>query len=294
MQKSVQIHKKLAKILIPQRPEQSNKGTFGKVLNIAGSVNYQGAAWLSSVSALKIGAGLVCLASAKQVINNLASNAPWITFIPLKDKNMNYISSEGFQDLQEHFDEYKIICAGPGLSDKAEVVSFIKKLISYITKTSHTCVLDADALNCISKLDISPLGDNTIITPHPMELSRLIKVPVDEIQNNREKYVSYAAQKFGCCVILKGNKTLVCTKELELFENTTGNSALAKAGSGDVLTGIVAGLLAQGLSLKEAGVLGVFLHGLCGDLASKELTKYSVLSTDLIDYIPNALKIILE
>ena len=125
-----------------------------------------------------------------------------------------------------------------------------------------------------------------------MELSRLINVPVEEIQRARVEYAFKTAQKFGCNVVLKGNKTVICTTDGLVYINTRGNSSLAKAGSGDVLTGMISGLIAQGAEVKEAALLGVYLHGLCGEIAARTLTQYSVLATDQIECIPEAIKLI--
>lgn len=282
------------KALMPQRPQQSNKGTFGKVLNIAGSIEYQGAAYLSSVAPLKTGAGLVTLATIEPLINNLAGNCPWVTFYPLRDYYKKCIASDAFGDVLNIIENYNVLSVGPGLSDTAATNAFVDDLIKYLNKNNKKNVIDADAINVLSKSELSSFPSDSVITPHPVELSRLINTPVKDIQNDRIKYAKLTAEKFGCCVVLKGNQTVVCTKELEVFVNTSGNSALAKAGSGDVLTGIISGLMAQGVSVENAAKLGVYLHGLCGELASQDLTLYSVLATDQIDYIPQAIKKILE
>lgn len=282
------------KALMPQRPLQSNKGTFGKVLNIAGSIEYQGAAYLSSVAPLKTGAGLVTLATIEPLINNLAGNCPWVTFYPLRDYYKKCIASDAFGDVLNIIENYNVLSVGPGLSDTAATNEFVDDLIKYLNKNNKKTVIDADAINVLSKSELSSFPSDSVITPHPVELSRLINTPVKDIQNDRIKYAKLTAEKFGCCVVLKGNQTVVCTKELEVFVNTSGNSALAKAGSGDVLTGIISGLMAQGVSVEKAAKLGVYLHGLCGELASQDLSLYSVLATDQIDYIPQAIKKILE
>lgn len=282
------------KALMPQRPQQSNKGTFGKVLNIAGSIEYQGAAYLSSVAPLKTGAGLVTLATIEPLINNLAGNCPWVTFYPLRDYYKKCIASDAFGDVLNIIENYNVLSVGPGLSDTAATNAFVDDLIKYLNKNNKKTVIDADAINVLSKSELSSFPSDSVITPHPVELSRLINTPVKDIQNDRIKYAKLTAEKFGCCVVLKGNQTVVCTKDLEVFVNTSGNSAIAKAGSGDVLTGIISGLMAQGVSVENAAKLGVYLHGLCGELASKDLTLYSVLATDQIDYIPQAIKKILE
>ena len=288
------ITKTLVKKLIPKRPDHSNKSTFGKVLNIAGSIYYQGAAYFTSLTPLKIGAGISTLASIKQVINNIAISSPCITYLPLKDYQGKYLSSDALSDeLKTYIENYNIISTGPGLSDNEEVRIFISKLTKYLSKQNKPIIYDADALNCLAKIKPQKLPQNFLITPHPMELSRLINIPIEEIQTNRKKYAKYTAEQLKCHVILKGYKTIICTKSLELFENTTGNSALSKAGSGDILTGIISGLCAQNISLEESAILGVFIHGLCGDFASKDLTNYCVLATDQIAYIPKVIKYIL-
>lgn len=283
-----------AKKLLPIRTIDSNKGTYGKVLNIAGCFGYQGAAYLSSVSALKVGAGLVTLATTKQVINNLAGNCPWVTFLPLKDSMGEHIATDAFKDLTTKISNYDVVSIGSGLSVTQDTKDFVSDVIAYLNKSDTKSVIDADAINILAQSDLTVLPNNSVITPHPMELSRLIKIPLDEIQSDRIKYAKFTAKKYGCTVILKGNKTIVCTNNDKVFVNTSGNSALAKAGSGDVLTGIISGLIAQGLSTQDASILGVYLHGLCGEYASKDLTEYSVLATDQINYIPTAIKKLLE
>lgn len=289
-----EITKEFIQSFLPDRPLISNKGTFGKVLNIAGCLKYQGAAWLSSVAPLKVGAGLVTLATVENVINNLAASCPWVTFYPLRDYYNQCIASDAFKDIIGVLDDYNIVSVGSGLSSAAPISAFVDDLIKHLSNSNKPVVIDADAINVLAESQIQKLPINSVITPHPMELSRLIKIPVEDIQGNRIKFAKYAAEKYGCTVVLKGYKTIVCTNNFEVFLNTSGNSSLAKAGSGDVLTGIISGLLAQGLDVKRATLLGVYLHGLCGEIASKDLTIYSVLATDIVDYIPKAIKTIQE
>lgn len=294
MTKPLLLTKEYVKNLLPSRPVNSNKGTFGKVLNIAGSFNYQGAAFLSSVAALKVGAGLVTLASIENVINSLASSAPWITFLPLKDYYKKCIAADAFSDLKDVLKNYTVVSVGPGLTDSAAVGDFVDDLITFLNNSDKKMVIDADALNVIAQNTSDRLPENSVITPHPMEMSRLLGIPVEQIQDDRIAAAKLASEKFGCTVVLKGNKTVICSNSFDIFVNTTGNSALAKAGSGDVLTGMIAGFMAQGVSSVEAAILGVYLHGLCGEIASKTLTEYSVLATNQIDTIPVAIKSLME
>lgn len=288
------ITKEIVSKLLQDRPSDSNKGSFGKILNIAGCLNYQGAAYLSSVAPLKTGAGLVTLASIEKVVNNLAGNCPWVTFFPLKDHQGKCIAGYAFPEIKEIIPDYDVISIGCGLSNMPAVSEFCEDVIKILPEYNKKVVVDADAINIVASTNIHKLPSNCVITPHPKELSRLIGWSVDEIQNDRIKAARYASEKFGCNVVLKGQNTIVCTNESEIFVNTSGNSALAKAGSGDVLTGIISGLMAQGLNVKNAAIAGVYLHGLCGEFASKRLTEYSVLATDQIDEIPNAIKFLTE
>lgn len=284
------INKNLAKKLLPLRNPISHKGSYGKILNIAGCAYYQGAAYLSSIAALRIGAGLVTLASIDRVIDNIASTTPCLTFFPLDNEYNKFINKNSFEKIKEIIDNYNIISIGSGISTNQSTEFFTIQLLEYLTNIEKPVVIDADALNTIAKNNIIKLPPNSIITPHPQELSRLIKYPTEEIQKDRKNYALLTTEKYNCTTILKGHNTIICSKEKEIYKNITGNSALAKAGSGDVLVGIITGLLAQGLNTQQASILAVHVHGLAGELASKDLTEYGVLATDQINYIPKAIK----
>ncbi len=266
--------------IMPKRPENSNKGTFGRVLNIAGCKKYIGAAFLSSITPLKTGAGLVTLSTDEAIIPVIASKSPEITFIPLKGHSESL-------ELLETLHNYNVISIGCGLGIDEETQKLVKTVLNI--EDNAKWVIDADALNIISMLNIEKLPNNSVITPHPKELSRLLKVDVEEINENREQYAIFAAKKFNSVVLLKGHNTVV-TDGSHIYINKTGNSALAKGGSGDVLTGIISGLLAQGLSPIEATIKGAYIHGLTGEIASKDLSEYCVLASDLINYLPKIIK----
>ena len=269
---------------MPKRGEESNKSTFGRVLNIAGSNNFIGAACLSSKAALKVGAGYVSLASIDKVVDSVASMLPEITYISLKEKNG--VIAE-FNDII-NLNSYDVISIGCGITNTIETRKFVSNILNKI-KPTQKIILDADGINILGTLKEYPELNNVIITPHPRELSRLIGIEVDKIQGNREKYAVQTSLKYGCIIVLKGHNSVI-TDGNEVYINTTGTSALAKAGTGDVLTGIIAGLAAQKVSNINAAILGVFLHGLSGDIASLELTKYSVLASDVINFLPYAIK----
>ncbi len=262
------------KEIMPPRPENSNKGTFGRVLNIAGSKNYIGAAVLSSITPLRTGAGLVTLACPKFLIPIIASKLPEVTFLPLDEPIFKAIR------------EYDVISLGCGLGKSGETKELVKKVLN--TNTNAKWVIDADALNIIAEENIKELPQNSILTPHPKEMSRLLNCTLKEIQENREESAIKCSKKFKCNVLLKGQNTVITNGET-VYINKTGSSALAKAGSGDVLTGIISGLMAQGLSPFEAGIKGAYLHGLSGETAAKDLSVYSVLAGDLIEYLPKVI-----
>lgn len=286
------MHKNITKNLVfgrmPQRPEDSHKYTFGRILNIAGSLKYIGAAYLSSMAALKSGAGYLTLACPDEIVNPIASMAPEITYKRLKSKDGAISSDNDLGDLTQ----YNVISVGCGVTTTDETINLVFNLLkrrSYM----QNLVLDADGINILaSKKEIISLK-NTVITPHSKELSRLLGVSTDEINENREKYARITSQTYECITVLKGHNSIV-TDGNSVFINTSGSSALAKAGSGDVLTGIISGLLAQKLSPFDSAILGTYLHGLSGDIASRDLTKYCVMATDIIDYLPFAIKQIIS
>ena len=256
---------------LPERPKQSNKGTFGKVLNIAGSKYMPGAAYLSSISALKIGCGYCFLATDSSVIDSVSAKTSNIVFVPfdkLKEQNPDVIS----------------IGCGLSTSDKAKEI-FVKTLSIF---KNTPMIIDADGLNILSTLKIKT-PKHLIITPHPVEASRLLNEDKDKIINNIENSAIQLSKKYNCITVLKSHNTIVCNDNKEIYKNKTGNSALAKAGSGDILTGMISGLIAQGMNLYEGAKAAVYLHGRCAELASNELTEYSVMADDIINYIPKAI-----
>ena len=271
----------------PKRKLDSHKGTYGKILNIAGSKFYTGAAILSSLSALKVGAGYITLACPDNISNIVASYSPDITLLPLQNEQ-GCISDKNAEYIIDKSQEYDVISIGSGLSQNEKTQKFIEKIINKINKP---LIIDADALNAISMKKITLIGDKTIITPHPKELSRLLNNAVEDIQAERIKYAQIAAKRYGCIVVLKGKDTIV-TDEKDYYINSTGNSGLSKAGTGDVLTGIISGITGQqeDKHLHQAASLGVYIHGLAADIAVTESTEYSLLASELINYIPSAIK----
>ena len=283
------IDAKLVSPFLPERDDNSNKGTYGKILNIAGSRQFSGAAFLSSKSALRIGAGYVSLACPDEIVSRIAPSLPEITYCPLKTSIEGSISSENvILDLHN----YDVLSIGCGLTTSIDTQKFLISLINKVN-SRQKLIIDADGIN-IFALHRNELSlKNSIITPHPKELSRLLNVSLAEVNDNREKYARITSQTFECITVLKGHNTIVTNGD-KIYTNTTGNSALAKAGTGDVLTGIIAGLLSQKVPSYQAAMLGVYLHGLAGDIASEDYTRYSVLASDVIEYIPFAISELLD
>lgn len=270
---------------LPCRVENSNKSTYGKVLNIAGSDYMPGAAYLSSVSALKIGCGYCFLCSSERVIDSVAAQTQNVVFLPLLSL------SDSIKNIQPD-----VIEIGCGLSQSDEAVSILKQVLNTCSQNT-SLIVDADGLNIISKIPemfISKNLSSVIFTPHPLEAARLLGVPLDKILSDVRLSAQEISAKYNCITVLKTHKTVVVSPDGRFYENTTGNNSMAKAGSGDVLTGMTAGLIAQGMDLFEGSALGVYLHGLCGDIAAEKLTEYSVMAEDLISFIPNAVKLYLK
>lgn len=271
----------MEEIVLPVRKQNSNKGTYGKVLNIAGSPNYTGAAYLSSISALRVGCGLVALSSVPNVLQSVSAKTPDVILIPIKQaKNV--------------LKNYDVVSLGCGFSTEAPAILMFKSLMTELAILDIPVVLDADGINLLAKFKKTILPDRLILTPHPKEASRLLGKDVSEILDNMEDSATEISLNYKCTTVLKGHNTVVCSKKLNIYINQTGNSALAKAGTGDVLCGMIAGLLAQGMKSFDACKTAVYLHGLAGELASKDLTEYSVLASDVLNYIPKAIKTITD
>ena len=275
--------------LFPIRSQNSNKGTFGTVLNFAGSTYYSGAAYLSSISSLRVGAGLVRLASESGVIDSVSKMSPNITFIDVGTNEFGTIPKNSIKYIKT-LKEPSSIIIGCGLTTFNPVKEFVIKTLSYYSNSTVPIVIDADAINILSTMDKPIIPLNSVITPHPLELSRLIKVDVKTIQEDRIKWAKFASSKYDCIVVLKGKDTVISIPNGNTFVNPTGNSALAHGGTGDILSGMIAGFAAQGSKLEDACVLACYLHGRASELASRKLSEYSTLATDVVDFIPFAIK----
>lgn len=277
---------------IPKRFEDSNKGSYGRLLNIGGSINMSGAVMLSSLSALRCGVGLVKIATPQPLIPIIASRIPECIYSAMPTSPYGSISVDGTNELRSDLEWATTALLGCGLSVCEDTKLIAEEVITTFNKP---LVIDADGLNCIAdnpevlKEAIAPI----IITPHIKEMSRLTGLSIEIIKKRRFDIAVQFAEKYNVTVVLKDSNTVIATPKREIFINRNGNSGLAKGGSGDVLSGMIASFLAQGVSPLSASVLGVYLHAEAGDITSKTLTPYSMLPTDVIETIPFLLKQIL-
>ncbi|MTI68169.1 MAG: NAD(P)H-hydrate dehydratase [Firmicutes bacterium] len=278
------------KDILPKRNKRSHKGNYGRIGIIAGSKGMTGASYLTSTSSLKSGGGIVYALIPESLNNILESKTVEIITKPITDNNKGHFILSSIKEVKKLIENYDALAIGPGIGVDIERTKFIKKILK---DTKKTIVLDADGLNCISKeADILlKRKDETVITPHPGELSRLLDKSISEIQNNREKYAKETSKKFNVITVLKGSETIITNKKGETFINNTGNPGMATAGSGDVLTGLITSFIAQGISPYNAAILGVYLHGLAGDIAALDKGEYGLTAMDIIDNIPYAIKL---
>ena len=269
------------------RPDDSNKGTLGSLLCICGSYGMAGAAIMAGKAALRCGIGLLKIAVPKSIYPVCATNILESVYYPLEETSNGVISSKNTDFLLEMCEKSSAVVIGCGLS----VCDDTKNLVqSVITNCEKPLVIDADAFNCICNKPefLKNLKAPAIITPHPGEMARLLHSTPKTVNSNRENTAINFAKKFGVVTVLKGAGTIIASPDGEVYINHTGNSGMATGGSGDVLSGIIGSLLAQGASPINAAAAGVFLHGTIGDLAAEKLGKISMLPTDMIDMIPTA------
>jgi len=287
------------KQMIPQRSPDAYKGTCGRVVLIAGSTGLTGAASLASLSSLRTGAGMAILGIPKTLNPILAAKLTEVMTKPLPDvRKKGALALRGLGEIRELLKWGDCCAIGPGLGQHFETQELLRRLIS---KLQMPAVIDADGLNAISK-DTSILKEckaPLILTPHIGELSRLNRVPISEIAKDRIKYASDFAKEYNCVLVFKGAPTIISEPGGQSYVNPTGNAGMATAGSGDVLTGILVGLLAQMLMMRKSedikkimldtACAGVFIHGLTGDLAKEKNGEMGMIAGDMMEKIPEAL-----
>ena len=286
-----------ARDLLPPRPLDAHKGTFGSAMVVAGSPQYTGAAYLACMGAHRSGAGIVTLACARAIFPILASKLTETTFEPLDDTD-GYLTAREAGDVQRALAsrDYSALLVGPGLSQGGYPQAFTKGLLSLLqgdgSATLKAMVIDADGLNNLAKIDNWPksLPLPTVLTPHPGELSRLSGLGTAEIQDARLATARRFAVEWNTTLVLKGANTIVASADGSARISPFANPGLASGGTGDVLAGVITGLVAQGLDPFGAASLGVYLHGLAGEQVRRDLGAAGMLAGDLLPALPRVIK----
>jgi len=272
---------------LEKREPDTHKGSYGRILVVAGSRMMNGAAYLCCQGALRSGAGLVTLGTPSYSAGILAPQLPCCIIRPLPQTDIGSLSEQAKTGILQLARDADAIALGPGITRHQSTKRLVIALIQEIEKP---IVLDADGLNNIAEdlYAVERHPQPIIVTPHPREMARLTQLPSAlEVQRDRIKLSMQFAKEYELIVVLKGHETIV-TDGSNIYINPTGNPGMATGGVGDVLTGMIAALLGQGLSPFEAGVLGVYAHGLAGDIAARELGQISMIATDVLKGLPPA------
>ena len=274
------------------RPLDTHKLSYGHLLIIAGSVGKTGAAAMAGEAALKMGTGLVTLGVPKSLNPIFEVKLTEVMTYPLSDKE-GVFSEEALKEVLEILPGKTALAIGPGIGTERGA----KKLTLELLKLSRVpMVIDADGINClVGELEVlKSKKAPVILTPHPGEMARLLGITSKEVQSQRIELSREFAKKYGVILVLKGSRTVIAEPGGHVFINPTGNPGMASGGTGDILTGMIGGLLAQGMNPLEAAKLGVYLHGLSGDLAKEERGEVCLVATDLLKYLPQAIKEVLK
>ena len=281
---------------LPQRPSGAHKGTFGRTLVVAGSRNYIGAAYLAASAAYRVGAGLVTVAIPESLQAAVAAKAPEPTYLPLPESSPGVVSPEATSILLDSVGRYEALLVGCGLGQAASTREMVERLL-YSDAPMPPMVVDADGLNILS---LAPgegqawwqrFSSRAVLTPHPGEMARLTGVSLDKLRReDRVATATSSAAKWNKVTVLKGAYTVVASHGAGAMVSPFANPGLSTAGSGDVLAGAIAGLLSQGLTLEDAGALGVYLHGAAGDRVRERLADTGMIASDLLPALPIAIK----
>lgn len=266
--------------LMPKRNKNSHKGDYGKILIIGGKLGMGGAVYLSSLAALKMGAGLVTLCIPKELSGYIKELPPEVMTMP-----MDFLKDS--DKIAEMVNNYDAVLFGNGIGRDDEVIALLEKILD---KIEVPIVVDADGLYALSKFPKKIMGKEAILTPHSMEMARLLGVGPGEVEKNRFEFSKEFAEKYGVTLVLKGNHSIITAPDGEQYVNMTGNSGMATAGSGDVLAGMTVALLAIKDSFSAA-TLATHLHGKSGDFAREKLSETSVMAGDIIEGIPHILPV---
>lgn len=276
-------------VQLPERARDTHKGSYGKALFIAGSSTYLGAPYFSALSFLKAGGGLSYLAAPGSISPFIASKGSEIVFAPQKETASGAIALENKDELLECSRKVDMVVLGPGLSLAEEAQKLVRELSPGIDRP---LLIDGDGITAIAE-DLTTINKRkapTILTPHPGEMSRITKMEIGEINKNRVDVLQRMAKELNATIVLKGAHSLIGYPDGTVFINVSGNSGMATAGSGDVLTGTIAAMYGLGLSLDDAVRMGVFIHGFAGDVAAVDKGEDGITAQDILDSLPEAVK----
>jgi len=277
------------------RKADAHKGDFGHVFILAGSARFSGAAVLCAEAAMRAGAGLVTLGLPESLNAAVIKIKPKeVMTLPLPETKEAALAPVAYKKIKDFAKNVDVLAVGPGLSQDKQTQMLVRKVIAGLNKQM---VIDADALNALAghlkllKFASSRVqGFAIILTPHPAEMARLSGISVARVASNRKGIAGRFAEDYKVTLVLKGHNTVVAQDKNKLYVNKTGNPGMSTAGSGDVLTGMIAAFLGQGLDAFSAAKYAVYLHGLAGDLAAKDKTQISLIASDIIAKIPEAIK----
>ncbi len=281
--------------MLPERPIDGHKGTFGKIMIVSGSINYIGAPCLSALAALRIGAGLVALAVPQTIRHTVATKVTEATYLSIHDQD-GAIAPPAVEIIAQDMTERSAMLIGPGIGQNRVTAEFLISLFKSEKDNLPPLVIDADALNILAT---QPnwwllLPKNCILTPHHGEMSRLTGMSIAELQTNRLEVTAEMAQKWGQIVLFKGAFTVIANPHGKITVMPFANPALATAGSGDVLAGAIVGLLGQKMKPYQAAIVGAYLHGLAGEIAREQFWDAGVIAGDLLPLLPVAYKEVAE
>ncbi|MFC1927316.1 NAD(P)H-hydrate dehydratase [Chloroflexota bacterium] len=275
---------------LPERAKDTHKGDYGKALFIAGSSSYFGAPYFSALSFLKAGGGLSYLATPKSIAPFIASKGSEIVFVPQKETTSGSISLENKDELLEFSQIVDMVILGPGLSLASETQELVQTLAPKVDKP---LLIDGDGITAIAG-DLRKMKKReapTILTPHLGEMSRIAKMDIGEINKNKIDVLQRMTKELNAIIVLKGAHSLIGYPDGTVFINVSGNSGIATAGSGDVLTGTIAAMYGLGLPLEDAVRMGVFMHGFSGDVAAVDKGEDGITAQDIMDYLPETMKL---
>ncbi len=273
----------------PRREGGEHKGSFGRVLLIAGSRGMSGAAVLAAQAAVRSGAGLVTLGVPAGIHNIVEAKLTEVMTFPLPETINGTLDKTALDLITDRAVDIDVMALGPGLGGSSETKTLVRELLLKIDKP---CVLDADGLNAMNgRTELFRLAkSDLVLTPHPGEMARLCGLSIDKVQNNRLETTAKKAVEWNTIVVLKGAGTVIAEPSGSIYINNTGNPGMASGGTGDVLTGIIAGLIAQGMTAGKAAAAGVYLHGRAGDEAAQQKGMAGMLATDLLEHLPGVIK----